>query len=610
MRSTIRRFLPNWPVLLAGGVSLLLSCYAQSLPNILTGVHGFTGHGYDDGVYFGAAIAFIHGSWPYRDFAFVQPPGIIALMSPIAFIGRLIGDRDALMVARCVTVLVGAVNAGLIAWMLRHRGKIAMLLAGLTFALFPLSVTANSTLMLEPYVVLFCLIGVAIAFHGDSVATPNRLFLAGLFFGIAGAVKLWAIFPVAALIIFLVFSARWTLKRFCQGTVVGFLVVIGPFFAASPVSFVRDVLIAQEGRISLASFGSGLSLKVLDVTGLAGLGSYAPPQYVGVIIAAAVIALMAAAMWFARSYLTSFDRFIAMCTLITVFGMLSGTVFFQHYAYFTAAFLSLLAGVCVGAVVAKLKSTNFAARPIIGRLASPAPLTIVGTIALVGCVLVAHADTQFSNSYLTQTQDNGATLAAVIPAGSCVIADEISYLIDANRLTSSQSNCPVLIDYYGTWLQDDPAHLPPTDFYSSSLIATWNSWLRRADYVVLISPQSSAYPRAPSTVAIFNDNYRLVYSAPGTYAYCHVPNPNSSSSEANTYLRLGIAAQDNNQLAQAVTDYDHSLAITPCSAPALYDLGLIDETQGNTNGAIALYQEVLAIYPTYEPALTRLSGIG
>ena len=48
---------------------------------------------YDDGVYLGAAIRFVSGVLPYRDFVFVQPPGIVVLMSPVALLGR--ADRFA-----------------------------------------------------------------------------------------------------------------------------------------------------------------------------------------------------------------------------------------------------------------------------------------------------------------------------------------------------------------------------------------------------------------------------------------------------------------------------------------------------------------------------------
>jgi Flp pilus assembly protein TadD len=167
----------------------------------------------------------------------------------------------------------------------------------------------------------------------------------------------------------------------------------------------------------------------------------------------------------------------------------------------------------------------------------------------------------------------------------------------------------LLIDYYGTWIEDYPSHLPPTYYYDASLVTTWNSWLKRADYLVLFSPDSGAYPRSPSVINLLHENYRLVYSNPGTYVYCDIKNSSSSSTAANADLEQGVAAQREQELTLAVTDYDNSLSLMPCDVPALYDLGLVNETRGNTENAIALYEEVLALDPHYEPAMNNLSKL-
>ncbi len=42
---------------------------------------------YDDGVYLGAALRLLHGALPYKDYAFVQPPGIVVVALPGALVG-------------------------------------------------------------------------------------------------------------------------------------------------------------------------------------------------------------------------------------------------------------------------------------------------------------------------------------------------------------------------------------------------------------------------------------------------------------------------------------------------------------------------------------------
>ena len=63
-----------WIPLATGLLRVGNFCYQFSLPLVLFGIHGYTGNGYDDGVYLGAATRLVHGVLPYRDFDFVQPP--------------------------------------------------------------------------------------------------------------------------------------------------------------------------------------------------------------------------------------------------------------------------------------------------------------------------------------------------------------------------------------------------------------------------------------------------------------------------------------------------------------------------------------------------------
>ena len=160
---------------LPGFVALGVCAYQLSLPNVLFGYHYSTGNPYDDGVYMGAALHLVNGVLPYRDFVLLHPPGVPLLMSPLAALGRVIGTRDALVGARLVTVLVTGLNAVLAAIAVRHRGVGAMLMAGTALACFPLAVAADQSLLLEPYLVCFCLIGVVAMFSGGEPPPPATL---------------------------------------------------------------------------------------------------------------------------------------------------------------------------------------------------------------------------------------------------------------------------------------------------------------------------------------------------------------------------------------------------------------------------------------------------
>src|ERR1044072_4376607 len=102
MRWSARPLLPALlPPVLPLGVGLL-AFVARLLPVLRGGgLHGVLG--YDDGVCFGAAEAFVFGRLPYHDFVLLHPPGIVLALAPFAGLARLTGDDDsALAVARLV----------------------------------------------------------------------------------------------------------------------------------------------------------------------------------------------------------------------------------------------------------------------------------------------------------------------------------------------------------------------------------------------------------------------------------------------------------------------------------------------------------------------------
>ncbi|MGA2123761.1 MAG: hypothetical protein ABSG58_04965, partial [Acidimicrobiales bacterium] len=95
---------------------------------------------YDSGVYLAASIRLISGALPYRDFVFVQPPGILICLSPAALFSRVFGSHDGLILARVMTAFVSAANVSLLCLLVRHRGRTAMIIAGLGLAFMPIAV--------------------------------------------------------------------------------------------------------------------------------------------------------------------------------------------------------------------------------------------------------------------------------------------------------------------------------------------------------------------------------------------------------------------------------------------------------------------------------------
>ena len=80
---------------------------------------------YDDGVHFAAALGLVNGLLPYRDFLLLHPPGVVLAMAPFAALSWLIGEPDAMAVARVSWMLLGGVNTVLCALVLSPLSRTA-----------------------------------------------------------------------------------------------------------------------------------------------------------------------------------------------------------------------------------------------------------------------------------------------------------------------------------------------------------------------------------------------------------------------------------------------------------------------------------------------------
>lgn len=105
-------------MLAAAGLALAVRLYLLSRPGYLTGITE-----YDDGVYLGGAASLVAGIAPYHGFAFVQPPGILLLMAPVALLAKVSAVTSAMAVARLLTAGAAAACVPLLGSLVRHRGS-------------------------------------------------------------------------------------------------------------------------------------------------------------------------------------------------------------------------------------------------------------------------------------------------------------------------------------------------------------------------------------------------------------------------------------------------------------------------------------------------------
>ena len=482
-----------------------------SLPNVLFGYHYSTGNPYDDGVYLGAALRLVNGVVPYRDFVLLHPPGVPLLMTPIAALGHVIGTRDAMAGARLVTVLVTGLNAVLAAIAVRHRGVGAMMIAGTALACFPLAVAADQSLLLEPYLVCFCLIGMIAMFSGGKLASSHRLALAGVAFGFAGAIKIWAIFPI--LVALAVCLPRWKdLRTLVLGTIAGFVVPCLPFFLLAPHAFIHDVFVTQLAHTGSAAAGASSSVRLLTLTGFWGI-SFLHSKTALALCFVIVLVIFVALVYglSARSPNTRADWFMLGSAVITTTAMFIPSSYFDHYAYFPAAFVALLIGSCAARVIRALGTVD---RRFVGRLGY---LVVPAVVSLVAIAVLVPEQVSYARSYLSVSpEEPGTIVSRLTPPGACVVSNIVSVTILANRFDPAKEGCPAVVDPFGVWQATFPSHPPPYPGpYPEPFVAMWGQWLNRANDVVLVGAKSGdLIPWSAELTSWFNRNFQPLYSNP------------------------------------------------------------------------------------------------
>ena len=506
-------------------VALIVRGYLLIRPGVLTVTQ------YDDGPYFGSAVRLVHGVLPYRDYAFVQPPGITVLMSPVGLLTYLTGTASGLGFARILTVLAGTAGVALGGLLVRHRGTLAVLLAGGIMAIYEPAADASHTVLLEPWLVLFCLIGAVTVFDRDRItASAGRLVWGGVAFGFAGAIKAWAIVPVLVIAALCVRDLRRAAK-FVAGVAAGFLVTTLPFAAASPRLFYDDVVVAQLARIGRRS---QVWHRLQSMIGIPGAEHWTNGATLIACVAllAFVILAQAAAWLVTRKLPPPLDWFATLSAALIVAIFLWPTYFAGHYSAYLCPFLALTLALPVSRLVAGVQPEARARRragPDAGATpqspASPSRrwLARLGLI-LVAAAIIAGAVAQAPTAMLsTARKTSPAAAARVIPPGACVATDQASFLLLANRFTSTVPSCSQMVDGLGTDLALSGGRRPGSGVSKVAAVgAAWHHAFSQASWVVLTPKNALRIPWTPHLVDYFLEHFVRVLHGYGFTLYKRV----------------------------------------------------------------------------------------
>lgn len=496
--------------LLAVGVRL----YDLSRPGYLLGISE-----YDDGTDFGSAIRLVHGAVPYHDFIMVQPPGITLIMYPVALITKGMGTITGMAVARVVTALASAAAVPVAGLLVRHRGFLATLVTCGVLAIYPDSVLAARTVLLEPWLVLFCLLGALAVFDRDGVTdSRRRLLLGGILFGFAGAVKVWAILPVVVILALTVRQPRRA-ARYAAGVALGFCVPVLPFALTAPTTFYRSVIIAQLVRNDLVRIPQGYRLQ--QILGLVHVSQLATPLLVviAVVVVLAIAAVCVIGSRLARSGPPPLDRFVLGTCALVAAAFLWPADFYYHYAGFLAPFVGLVIALPASRLLQAIPDTG---TPRWRALLRPgATVTAVAALVVLSVFQViaeAHEASGVPASEIAQAE-------RIIPPGACVATDQASYTIAINRFVSPVPGCSVMVDGVGTDYALSNGRNGETGAGRSPAVeAAWLAEFRHASYAWLTTQQSRRIPWTPQLLAYFDSHFVPLTEGPD-WLFVRVPRP-------------------------------------------------------------------------------------
>src|SRR5580693_10485878 len=501
------------PIAVAIGVCTLLALALRLLllsrPGYLLGVTE-----YDDGPYFGSAVNLIHGFLPYRSFVLVQPPGITLLMVPSALLSKATGTATAMATGRVLTILASSAGVLLVGLLLRHRGLLTVIVGCGIVAVYPDSVSTARTILVEPWLVLFCLLGALALFDRDRLTTNGkRLFWGGVAFGFAGCVEVWAIFPVLVLVVMLLLRAPRIRRAsvYVGGVAVGFLVPTLPFAALAPKRFYQSLYVAQVAPRA-GSTRVPLGVRLSNMIGVINLHLGAHPRTLIELLTA--ILIVAVALVIAAGWLLShrappqLDWFALVTTAVITVMFLWPDQFHYHFAAFLAPFFALAIALPLGRLLDTLSTgTPWLAERRGAELWKPA-----AALASLAIVLLAMEQGSHEAHLQLPLGPVPAKVESIIPKGACVGTDQVSYLLMANRFSPDQANCPHMLDGLGSDLGFSNGLKPATGAGNVPAVqALWREEFQKAQFIWL---SYNAYRRVawdPALRTYFHDNFVLVF---------------------------------------------------------------------------------------------------
>jgi len=475
-------------------LGIFLIIHELTLHDVLGGVTFPAG-----GVSFASSLALSKGQLPYDDFVLTQPPGLSILLLPFAWVAHANASAG-LDGARGLTAIVSVIDVFLVAFTARFHGISSTFIAGVLFAAFPNAFYATSSVMLEPYVLLFCLLAFQAAFTQGQLAAGGRLVLAGALIGFAVAIKPWALIPAIVLIVCAAVNWRQALGRLLGGLVLGIGVPCITFLLASPGNFMRDVVGAELSRGYAPAVSPPLASRVAEILGLGSTLGISNPNSLAIGVGVVILLVVVVAALVRVSTATPLD----WALLATVVGLVVIALVPNQlpiaYTYFLAGFGAIAVGNSVGSLIAVTSTLGSGSGYV--STAAAGGLSVLCVAAMVAVVSVAAPkETDYWRSYFIANASNpSATIDAVVPSGTCVISNNPEALVLAERFATLPAGCPFVAD---------PEGIERVAGSPAAADAAWEQLASEARYVV-VGPGQPSLLSSPTLIRFFARQFSLV----------------------------------------------------------------------------------------------------
>ncbi len=414
-----------WPkFLLVAGVAIV-GFLVRLMPLLIGGGLSFSGR-YDDGVYYTAAESLTFGRLPYRDFMLLHPPGLIVALVPFATLGRLTTDPTGMAVGRVAFMMIGALNAVLVAILANRWGRRAAITAGLLYACWMPAVYGEQSTLLEPLGTTGILTALLLLCRRDPDSVrPRHELIAGVALGLSVTLKVWYAAPILVVVVAQLMRRRYgSAARTAAATVSAAAVVLVPFFVEAPGQMFRMVVLDQLGR---AGRTTSPFVRLPYILGVRPLANGHPAE----IAVCTAIALTVVGLAGVLCLTDAPARLIVGVAALDGVVLMLTPAFFLHYGELTAAPLALVIGIGIS------KLPGMMARPAASRAL---------VAACAAAILVSGVDIAATPE---GTAFPKAEFTAAAPPG-CITADDPDALIQMNRLTSDlRAHCVVPVDVSG-----------------------------------------------------------------------------------------------------------------------------------------------------------------